>query len=71
MASGFPVGIGSAGCTCGALNDGMRALGIKYGSTEPGSNNTEILKLSHELHDWLKNLLQYLQPKPDQECWIR
>jgi C_GCAxxG_C_C family probable redox protein len=54
MASGFPVGIGGAGCTCGALTGGVMALGIKYGRTEPGSENTEILKLSRELHDWFK-----------------
>ena len=30
------------------------ALGIKYGRTDPGSDNAEILKVSRELHDWFK-----------------
>ena len=54
MASGFPVGIGSSGCTCGALTGGVMALGLAFGRTIPGDENTAILKLSAELHDWFK-----------------
>ena len=31
MASGFPVGMGTAGCACGALSGGIMALGLKFG----------------------------------------
>lgn len=54
MASGFPVGIGSSGCTCGALTGGVMALGLAFGRTDPGDENAAILKLSGELHDWFK-----------------
>ena len=54
MASGFPVGIGSSGCACGALTGGVMALGLAFGRTIPGDENTTILKLSAELHDWFK-----------------
>lgn len=52
LASGFPVGIGAAGCSCGALTGGVMALGLAYGRTEPGEDNAKILRLSKELHDW-------------------
>ncbi|MCE5190569.1 MAG: C-GCAxxG-C-C family protein [Actinomycetia bacterium] len=28
LASGFPVGIGTGGCTCGALSGGVMVLGL-------------------------------------------
>lgn len=31
MASGFPVGMGGSGCTCGALVGGIMALGLFFG----------------------------------------
>ena len=31
MASGFPVGIGGSGCTCGAIAGGIMALGMVFG----------------------------------------
>ena len=34
MASGFPVGMGGMGCTCGALTGGVMALGLIYGRKE-------------------------------------
>jgi len=36
MASGVPVGIGGAGCTCGAINGGVLALGMFFGGKTAG-----------------------------------
>lgn len=52
MASGFPVGIGGSGCTCGALTGGVMALGLIFGrdtEKDPAVNHT--MQLSKELHD--------------------
>ena len=54
ITSGFPVGIGGSGCTCGALNGAIIALGLKYGRTAAKQNNEEIMALSKELHDEFK-----------------
>jgi C_GCAxxG_C_C family probable redox protein len=35
MASGFPVGMGGSGCTCGAIVGGIMAIGMFFGRTEP------------------------------------
>ncbi|QIZ76620.1 C-GCAxxG-C-C family protein [Ferrimonas lipolytica] len=52
MASGFPVGIGMAGCLCGALSGGVMALGLKHGREQAGEElSDEIFPLSAELHD--------------------
>jgi len=53
MASGFPVGMGGSGCTCGALAGGIMALGLFFGRSEPGDpkvNHT--MALAKELHDY-------------------
>ena len=59
MASGMAVGIGRSGCTCGALNGGVLALGLFFGRTEPtGPQDPKVnkcLALTHELHDWFKS----------------
>lgn len=34
MASGFPVGMGGMGCTCGALIGGVMAIGLVYGRSQ-------------------------------------
>lgn len=34
MASGFPVGMGGMGCTCGALTRGVMAIGLVYGRSQ-------------------------------------
>ena len=34
MASGFPVGMGGVGCTCGALTGGVMAIGLVYGRSQ-------------------------------------
>lgn len=59
MASGFPVGIGGAGCTCGALNGGIMALGLffgRYTEKDPCVNHT--MQLSKELYDDFKKTYQ-------------
>ncbi len=54
LASGFPRGIGGAGCTCGAVNGGVMALGLVLGRIEAGSKCPEVITASKELHDWFK-----------------
>lgn len=52
MASGFPIGMGSAGCTCGAIVGGIMALGLFFGRTEPKDEKVnKTMELSKELHD--------------------
>jgi C_GCAxxG_C_C family probable redox protein len=52
MASGFPIGIGGAGCTCGAVNGGIMALGLFFGRTRPKDDNVnKAMELARELHD--------------------
>ena len=51
LASGFPVGMGGAGCSCGALTGGQTALGLLYGRKAPGENNKKVMKLAAKLHD--------------------
>ena len=55
MASGFPVGMGASGCTCGAVAGGVMTLGLVFGRSEakdPSVNNA--MGLSNELHDIFK-----------------
>ncbi|HHV07551.1 MAG TPA: C_GCAxxG_C_C family protein [Firmicutes bacterium] len=54
IASGFPVGIGQAGCTCGALSGAIMAIGLKYGRRGPNQDNEKVLSLSKKLHDEFK-----------------
>jgi C_GCAxxG_C_C family probable redox protein len=54
LASGFPVGMGTAGCTCGALAGGVMALGLKYGRTEPAAKEPGMFEAAKELHDRFK-----------------
>ncbi|MDK2880456.1 MAG: hypothetical protein PWQ99_231 [Clostridia bacterium] len=56
MASGFPVGIGGAGCTCGAVAGGVMALGMFFGRSVPGDPGVQkAMELSKELHDTFKS----------------
>lgn len=55
MASGFPVGMGTAGCACGALSGAIMALGLKFGRTEPRAEMPDMFRVSKELHDEFKN----------------
>jgi C_GCAxxG_C_C family probable redox protein len=51
LASGFPIGIGSAGCACGAVTGGVMALGMVFGRKEPGDPCIDqCLAFSRELH---------------------
>ncbi|XWX61050.1 C-GCAxxG-C-C family protein [Desulfitobacterium sp. AusDCA] len=53
MASGFPVGMGGSGCTCGALVGGIMAIGLFFGRSKPGSQKVDLtMALSKELHDY-------------------
>ncbi|KRU26781.1 C_GCAxxG_C_C family protein [Clostridium sporogenes] len=55
MASGFPVGIGGSGCTCGAITGGIMALGMVFGrkkAKDPAVAKS--MELSKKLHDDFK-----------------
>lgn len=55
MASGFPVGIGGAECTCGALSGGVMALGYFFGRAKAKEPQVKrAMALSKELHDSFK-----------------
>lgn len=58
LASGFPVGMGTAGCACGALSGGIMALGLKFGRTEPRAEMPDMFRVSKELHDEFKKKLR-------------
>lgn len=52
LASGFPVGIGGSGCTCGALAGGVMALGMVFGRVAPKDPKVQkTMSLAKELHD--------------------
>ena len=52
LASGFPIGIGGAGCSCGAATGGVMAIGMVFGRKTPGDPCIDrCLALSRELHD--------------------
>ena len=51
-ASGFPIGMGGAGCTCGAIAGGIMALGLFFGRTEAKDEKVNhTMALAKELHD--------------------
>lgn len=55
MASGFPVGMGGAGCTCGAITGGIMAIGMVFGRKEAKDPRVQkAMNLSKELHDSFK-----------------
>ncbi|MEN6412801.1 MAG: C-GCAxxG-C-C family protein [Veillonellales bacterium] len=52
MASGFPVGMGGSGCTCGAIAGGIMAIGMVFGRSKPkDSKVNKAMQLAKELHD--------------------
>jgi C_GCAxxG_C_C family probable redox protein len=56
LASGFPLGIGGAGCSCGAVTGGVMAIGMVFGQTHPRDPCVgRCLSLSRELHDRFVN----------------
>ncbi len=49
LSSGFPVGMGN-GCTCGAMNGGVMAIGMMFGRDEPHAPEVKkAMKLAKEL----------------------
>lgn len=55
MSSGFPWGLGGAGCICGALAGGTMCLGYFFGRRTPGDPAiNKCFKLTQELHDYFK-----------------
>ncbi|MCC0650779.1 C-GCAxxG-C-C family protein [Clostridioides difficile] len=55
MASGFPVGVGGSGCTCGAVTGGIMALGLFFGRSKAKDEKVnKAMELSKELHDFFK-----------------
>jgi C_GCAxxG_C_C family probable redox protein len=55
MASGFPVGMGGSGCTCGAVVGGIMAIGLFFGRSKAKDAKVEkTMALAKELHDLFK-----------------
>ena len=54
MASGFPIGMGKAGCLCGAVSGGQMALGIVYGREHGEPMRDEMFPAAAALHDYVK-----------------
>lgn len=54
MASGFPIGMGKAGCLCGAVSGGQMALGMAYGREHGEPMNEKMFPLAAGLHDYVK-----------------
>ncbi|MHB9941443.1 hypothetical protein CF065_07385 [Clostridium sporogenes] len=55
MASGFPVGIGGSGCTCGAIAGGIMALGMVFGRKKAKDPRVaKSMELRKKLHDDFK-----------------
>ncbi len=54
-ASGFPMGMGGAGCSCGAVTGGIMALGLVFGRTQAKDKQVQqAMRLARELHDTFK-----------------
>ena len=51
MASGFPIGMGKAGCLCGAVSGGQMALGIVYGREQGEAMQEKMFEEAKGLHD--------------------
>lgn len=55
LSSGFPVGMGNSGCTCGAISGGIMAIGLFFGRKIPKDPSVnEAMSLSAELHNIFK-----------------
>lgn len=55
LASGFPIGMGKAGCLCGAVSGGQMALGMVYGRVEGEAMQEKMFELSKGLHDYIRS----------------
>jgi C_GCAxxG_C_C family probable redox protein len=53
LASGFPIGMGKAGCLCGAVSGGQMALGMVYGRVQGEAMNDKMFEMSKALHDYI------------------
>ncbi len=53
LASGFPIGMGKAGCLCGAVSGGQMALGIVYGRVEGQPMEDKMFEKAKGLHDYI------------------
>ena len=52
MSSGFPLGLGQAGCSCGAVTGGVMMLGYFFGRKKPKDTKVfHAMKLAKELHE--------------------
>lgn len=55
MSSGFPWGLGGAGCLCGAVAGGAMCIGFVYGRSIPGDPKiNRCFELTNEFHDKFK-----------------
>lgn len=55
-ASGFPVGIGGSGCSCGAVSGGIMSLGLFFGRTKAKDEKVNhTMALANELHEYFRN----------------
>lgn len=54
LASGFPIGMGKAGCLCGAVSGGQMALGMVYGRVEGEPMKDIMFEKSKALHDYIR-----------------
>jgi C_GCAxxG_C_C family probable redox protein len=55
LASGFPIGMGKAGCLCGAVSGGQMALGMVYGRVEGEAMQGKMFETAKGLHDYIRN----------------
>ena len=56
LTSGFPDGLGGAGCTCGAVSGGVLALGLFLGGRGPGQmGRKHVMFTARKLHDLFKD----------------
>lgn len=53
LSSGFAIGMGKAGCLCGAVSGGQMALGMVYGRVEGEPMQDKMFELSKGLHDYI------------------
>lgn len=61
VASGFPVGMGGSGCSCGAVVGGIMVIGMFFGRTQPKDDKVnKAMALSKELHDIFRDRHKYL-----------
>ena len=55
LSSGFPWGLGGAGCICGALAGGTMCIGYFFGRRTPGDPCiNKCFELTNEFHDYFK-----------------